>query len=57
VSSVFAHPLNLDEEFVAACLAISGRVGNQSPISPADTLVSKATRLTEEYPNYTIPVR
>ncbi|THH06870.1 hypothetical protein EW146_g9481, partial [Bondarzewia mesenterica] len=33
VSSISA-PLNLDKEFVAACLAISKQVGNQSPVSP-----------------------
>jgi hypothetical protein len=40
VSSNLAHLLNLDEEFVAACLAIPDQVRNQSPISPTDTLVS-----------------
>ena len=51
MSSIFAHSLNLDEEFVAACLAISTQVGNQSPIPPTDAFVSKATRLTNKYPN------
>lgn len=55
-----AHLLNLDEEFVAACLAIPG---NCYSISPTETLVSPRTptasfklstdaaRLTKNYPN------
>jgi hypothetical protein len=59
-----AHLLNLDEEFVAACLAIPSQVRNHSPISPTETLVSPtassfklstddvvAARLTKNYPN------
>jgi hypothetical protein len=67
VSSIPTHLLNLDKEFVAACLAISNQIGNPSPISPTDThdsptafsfrkfsrdvVDSKATRLTDKYPN------
>jgi len=41
VSSIPTHSLNLDEEFVANCLAISRQVGNQSPVSPTDMLVAQ----------------
>ncbi|KAJ7781877.1 hypothetical protein DFH07DRAFT_949569 [Mycena maculata] len=41
-----AYHLNLDEEFVAACLAIQP-TGKLSPVSLTDTLV----RLTDKYPN------
>ncbi|CAL1712109.1 unnamed protein product [Somion occarium] len=51
MSSIRAHPLNLDPEFMAACLAIPKPVRNQSPFSPTETLVSNATRLTDKYPN------
>ncbi|RPB01611.1 hypothetical protein L873DRAFT_1803394 [Choiromyces venosus 120613-1] len=40
MSSIPTHHLNLDQEFVAACLATSTQVRNQSPISPTDTLIS-----------------
>jgi len=33
-------PFDLDEEFYASCLAISEKLGNQSPMSPAETPAS-----------------
>ena len=65
VSSIVAHSLNLDEEFIAACLAIK-QAGNQSDTlvsltafssgklerMATDDIVSMAkTRLTDKYPN------
>ena len=46
--------LNLDKWFAAACLAIPEQVGNQSPLSHSETLVSPTTiptRLTDRYAN------
>ena len=65
MSSIVAHSLNLDEEFIAACLAIK-QAGNQSDTlvsltafssgklerMATDDIVSMAkTRLTDKYPN------
>ena len=64
MSSIVAHSLNLDEEFIAACLAIK-QAGNQSDTlvsltafssgklerMATDDIVSMATRLTDKYTN------
>ena len=39
MSSIPTYSLDLEEEFVANCLAISRQVGNQSPVSPTNMLV------------------
>ena len=43
--------LNLDPRFIDACLAIQKHEEKPYPLSTTETLVSKAARLTEKYPN------
>ena len=43
MSSTPTHSTNLDEEFIATCLAISRQIEICSPVSPTDTLVPPTT--------------